>query len=122
MQIVQLQQKVSTADDKAQQLEATEQRLKERVRQLERSLEVMTPSLWCRAILRDESFMLGCADKSRTRMIVSRPEVDFSLTGCPAATEDGKGRGQRQGPGVPQGAEHGTQVSSAVQRSRGREV
>ncbi len=42
-QIVQLQQKVSTADDKAQRLEAAEQRLKERVRHLERSLEVPAP-------------------------------------------------------------------------------
>ena len=43
-QIVQLQQKVGTADDKAQRLEASEQRLKERVRQLERSLEVAIPT------------------------------------------------------------------------------
>ena len=41
MQIVQLQQKISTSDDKVQRLEASEQRLKDRVRQLEKSLEVI---------------------------------------------------------------------------------
>lgn len=40
MQIVQLQQKAGTSDDKLQRLEASEQRLKDRVSQLERSLEV----------------------------------------------------------------------------------
>ncbi len=41
MQIVQLQQKIGTSDDKVQRLEASEQRLKDRVRQLEKSLEVL---------------------------------------------------------------------------------
>jgi len=41
MQIVQLQQKIGTSDDKVQRLETSEQRLKDRVRQLEKSLEVL---------------------------------------------------------------------------------
>ena len=43
MQIVQLQQKLGTSDDKVQRLELSEQRLKDRVRQLEKSLEVIAP-------------------------------------------------------------------------------
>ena len=43
MQIVQLQQKIGTSDDKVQRLEISEQRLKDRVRQLEKSLEVIAP-------------------------------------------------------------------------------
>lgn len=40
MQIVQLQQKIGTSEDKLQRAEASEQRLKDRVSQLEHSLEV----------------------------------------------------------------------------------
>jgi hypothetical protein len=40
MQCVQLQQKICTSEDKLQRAEASEQRLKDRVSQLEHSLEV----------------------------------------------------------------------------------
>ena len=88
MQIVELQQKLGSADDKAQRLEAAEQRLKERVRQLERSLEVLTPSLRCRAICETRLLCWACRHDSLTRKTNSKRKLYSLSTGCPAAAQN----------------------------------